>query len=121
MGSISTNDIPLASFVHVHNVSSSNCGSVAGRGNRVEGVTLHGRWRARIDAMLPPGWRTDRDRLRGARQERAWISYVTINKSWTALTPGAIHAASLARSRAYHDPTAPCSVTKPSTTLTRMK
>src|SRR5439155_22577096 len=47
--------------------------------------------------------------------------YATINKSRTALTPGAIHAASLARSRAYHDPTTPSSVTKPSTTLTRMK
>src|ERR1700730_13861897 len=42
-------------LVQTHNVSSPNCAAIPGSGNRVEGVTLHGRWRARIDAMPPRG------------------------------------------------------------------
>src|SRR4029077_286239 len=63
---------------------------------------------------------TPKHRRSDAAEPVTRISYITTNASWTALTPGAIHAASSARSRAYQDPTAPASVTNPSTTLTRI-
>src|SRR3984885_3957864 len=104
-------------------------------GDGVGAAMIESRWRARIDAShirAQPELSAPDSRAflltfsAGGRQHAAEPKlrrdlYVTINMSRTEFRPGAIHAASWARSRAYQDPTAPSSVTKPSTTLTRIK